>query len=166
MKSAMFNLSLTGQCQRLHLNPSRCALHALYELGFDCCYFMRRVENSTVEPGLKDSDNFSTKNTLKTLYTGTVEPYFANCCSVWGNCGITEKNHIEKLQNRAKRIRTNSRLGVNAGLVLTTLGLNTLQDVTDNKIHNIVYKVLKELFLKNCGFYQYRTTTAQNNISI
>ena len=38
---------------------------------------------------------------LKTLYTGIVEPHFRYCCSVWGCAGSTDINQLKKLQNRA-----------------------------------------------------------------
>ena len=42
---------------------------------------------------LKHAKIFLTQDTLKTLYTGSVEPQFRYCCSVWGKCGATEKSH-------------------------------------------------------------------------
>ena len=35
---------------------------------------------------LKLAKSFLPQDTLKTLYTGIVEPHFRFCCSVWGNC--------------------------------------------------------------------------------
>ena len=46
---------------------------------------------------------------LKALYSSIVEPYFRYCCSVWGACGLTEKNRLQKFQNRAARIVTSSK---------------------------------------------------------
>ena len=57
---------------------------------------------------LKHARNFLPLDTLKTLYTGVIEPHFRYCCSVWGYCGKTELNQLQKLQNRAARIVTNS----------------------------------------------------------
>ena len=37
-----------------------------------------------------------------------VEPHFSYCCSVWGCCGVTEINQLQKLQNHAARIVTGS----------------------------------------------------------
>ena len=45
---------------------------------------------------------------LKTLYSSIVEPHFRYCFSVWGCCGKTDIDQLEKLQNRAARIVTNS----------------------------------------------------------
>ena len=63
---------------------------------------------------LKHAKSFLTHDTLKTLYTGIVEPHFRYCCSVWGNCGVTEKTHLQELQNRAAMILTNSHYDADA----------------------------------------------------
>ena len=39
-------------------------------------------------------------------HTGIVEPHFRYFCCVWGCCGSTEINQLQKLQNRAARIVT------------------------------------------------------------
>ena len=57
---------------------------------------------------LKHAKTFLPKETLKTLYTAIVEPHLRYCCSVWGCAGSTELNQLQKLQNRAARIITNS----------------------------------------------------------
>ena len=57
---------------------------------------------------LKHAKSFLPEETLKTLYTGIVEPRFHYCCSVWGCCGMTEISQLQKVQNRAARIVTGS----------------------------------------------------------
>ena len=59
---------------------------------------------------LKHAKSFLPKETLKSIYTGIVEPHFRHCCSVWGCACSTEINQLQKLQNRAARIVTNSSL--------------------------------------------------------
>ena len=56
---------------------------------------------------LKHATKFLPRETLENLYTGIVEPHFRHCCSVWGCCGSSEINQLQKLQNRAARIVTN-----------------------------------------------------------
>ena len=58
---------------------------------------------------LRHAKSFLPKETLQTVYTGIVEPYFRYCCSVWGCAALTEINQWQKLQNRAARIRTAER---------------------------------------------------------
>ena len=48
-------------------------------------------------------------DTLKFLYNSIVDPHFRYCCPVWDVAGATESSHLQKLQNRAARIFTNSR---------------------------------------------------------
>ena len=62
---------------------------------------------------LKHAKSFLPEKTLRTMYTGIVEPHFRYCyryCnSVWGCCGLTEINQLQKLQIRAAHIVTGSR---------------------------------------------------------
>ena len=53
---------------------------------------------------LKHTKSSLPEETLRTMYTGIVEPHFRYCCSVWGSCGVIEINQLQKLQNRAARI--------------------------------------------------------------
>ena len=46
---------------------------------------------------LKYAKSFLPLETLNKLYAGIVEPHFRYCCPVWGCCGVTEKNHLQKL---------------------------------------------------------------------
>ena len=48
------------------------------------------------------------KHTLSQMYRGIVEHHFRYCCSVWGNCGDSRLLALQKLQNHAARIVTNS----------------------------------------------------------
>ena len=57
---------------------------------------------------LRHAKSFLPQASLKTLYTGIVEPHFRYCCSAWGCAGSTDTIQLQKLQNRAARIITNS----------------------------------------------------------
>ena len=94
---------------------------------------------------LKHSKTFLTRDTLKTLYTGIVEPHFRYCCSVWGSCGATERKLLQKLQNRAARILTNSPFDADARPLLNTLGLKTIQEMIDTETTIMVFKALNSL---------------------
>ena len=58
---------------------------------------------------IKYCKRFLPFDTLKCLYNSIVDPHFRYCCPVWGVAGTSEVNHLQKLQNRAARIITNSR---------------------------------------------------------
>ena len=72
---------------------------------------------------IKRTRKFTPKRTLKMLYQGLVEPHFKFCCSVWGTCGIITRCTLEKLQNRAIRIITDSPYGAPAKPLLRQLRL-------------------------------------------
>ena len=57
---------------------------------------------------LKHAKTFLQQETLKTLYTGIVEPHIRYCCSVWGCVGSKELHPLQILQNQAARVITNS----------------------------------------------------------
>ena len=45
---------------------------------------------------LKHERSLLPVESLRTLYTGIVEPHFHYCSSVWGCCGATEINQLQK----------------------------------------------------------------------
>ena len=44
--------------------------------------------------------------TLQLIYQALIHPHLNHCNTVWGNCGITLRNKLQKLQNRAARVLT------------------------------------------------------------
>ena len=57
---------------------------------------------------LKYSKKYLPMVSLIILYRSLVEPYFRYCCPVWGSFGASALDKLQKLQNRAARIVTNS----------------------------------------------------------
>ena len=57
---------------------------------------------------LKYAKRYAPTSTLNNMYKGIVEPHLNYCCSVWDSCGTTRLNKLQKVQNRAARIVTNS----------------------------------------------------------
>ena len=53
--------------------------------------------------------------TLLLIYQALIQPHFDYFNIVWGNCGITLQNKVQKLQNRAARVLTNSNYDADAG---------------------------------------------------
>lgn len=60
--------------------------------------------------------------TLHNIYNALVQPHFDYCNVVWGNCGVTLHNKLQKLQNRAARVLTHSAFDANANLLFDELG--------------------------------------------
>ena len=117
---------------------------------------------------LKYAKSFLPKESLKTLYTGIVEPHFRYCCSVWGCAGSTEINQLQKLQNRAARIITNSSFDTPGRPLIEELGWKTIEELIGDESKTMVFKSLKELaprylcnlFIKNseCSSRSLRNT--------
>ena len=63
------------------------------------------------------------------MYEGIVEPNFNYCCSGWGSCGTTKLKKIQKLQNRAARIVTNSPFDSSATSLIQDLGWPTIEEL-------------------------------------
>ena len=94
---------------------------------------------------LKHAKSFLPKETLKIIYTGIVEPHFRYCCSVWGCAGSTEINQLQKLQNRAARIVTNSSFDAPSSPLIKSLGWKTIHELILNESQTMVFKSLHGL---------------------
>ena len=58
-------------------------------------------------------------NTLQTIYKALVQPYFDYCSTLWGNCGKSLKNKLQKFQSRAARVITGASYDVRSTDILT-----------------------------------------------
>ena len=94
---------------------------------------------------LKHAKSFLPMASLKTLYTGIVEPHFRYCCSVWGCAGSTDINQLQKLQNRAARIITKSSFDTPSRPLITELGWKTVEELIGNESKTMVFKSLNDL---------------------
>ena len=94
---------------------------------------------------LRHAKPFLPKETLRTLYTGIIEPNFCYCCLVWGCCGVTEINQMQKLQNRASRIVTGSSFDIPCQPFIKELGWKTIDQLITSETNIMVYKSLHEL---------------------
>ena len=83
--------------------------------------------------------------TLNQLYAGIVEPHFSHCCSVWGCCGVTEENDLQKLQNRAARIITIDSFDAPGIPLLRRLGWKTVEEFIAHELELMVFKSLHGL---------------------
>ena len=94
---------------------------------------------------LRDAKSFLPKASLKTLYTGIVEPHFRYCCSVWGCAGSSNINQLQKLQNRAARIITNSSFDTPSRPLIAELGWKTIEELIGFETKTIVFNSLNDL---------------------
>ena len=94
---------------------------------------------------LKHAKTFLPEETLRTMYTGIMEPYFGYCCSVWGCCGVTEINQLQKLQNSAARIVTGSSFDAPGMPLIKKLDWKTIDELIATESNIMVFKSLHEL---------------------
>ena len=71
-----------------------------------------------------------------------MEPHLRYCCSVWGTCGVTSRGTLEKLQNRVKRIITDSPYDAPAKPLLRQLGLPIIAEMIRQESASMVYKAI------------------------
>ena len=112
----------------------------------------------------------SSSSKLKDIYTSIIDPHFRYCCAVWGVCGLTEIQNLQKLQNRAARIITDSNYDAPSKPLIETLGWMTIEKVIQRETLVMVFKsvnglspqYLSELFVTsstNACYNLRRTTT-------
>ena len=93
-------------------------------------------------------------STLKDMYRGIVEPNFNYCCSVYGSCGTTKLNKLQKLQNSPERIVTNSPFDSSATSLTQYLGWPTIEELIHRETSIMAYKCLNKLapdYLSSCA---------------
>ena len=123
---------------------------------------------------LKHAKKFLPFSALTSLYTSIVEPHFRYCCSVWGCAGTTEINRLQKLQNRAARIVTNSSFDTPSNKLLEKLGWKTINELIDIESKTMVFKSLNELappylrslFRKNSQSTSYRLRNTSTDLRL
>ena len=71
--------------------------------------------------------------------------HFDYCNIVWGNCGITLRNKVQKLQNRAARVLAYSSYDVDAGHLFKLLGWKNLPCQQQIQRATMVYRSLHGL---------------------
>ena len=89
---------------------------------------------------LRYSKQYLPIKSVQTMYKSLIEQYFQYCCPVWGACGITALDKLQKLQNRAARIVTNSPYSASALLIIRKLGWQTVNDLIVEETLKIMYK--------------------------
>ena len=94
---------------------------------------------------LRHAKSFLPKASLKTLYTGIIELHFQYCCSLWGCAGSTNINQLQKLQNLAAGIITNSSFDTPSKPLIAELGWKTIEELFGYETKSMVFKSLNDL---------------------
>ena len=74
-----------------------------------------------------------------------MEPQLSYCCSVWGSCSESKINVLQKIQNIAARIVTNSPYDASAAPLIQNLGWPTISNLIRKETATLTYKSLNSL---------------------
>ena len=114
---------------------------------------------------LKYAQHFLPETIVKTLYTSIVEPHFQYCCSDWGCCNSTDILQLQKLQNRAARIVTNSPFDASSKPLIQSLGWKTIEELIDRQVNLTVFKCLNSTAPKYlCDIFTKNTVYATRSL--
>ena len=94
---------------------------------------------------IKQLRPFVSLETLHVIYQALIQPHFDYCNVVWGNCGKTLSNKLQKLQNRAMRVLTFSNFDADANSLLEKLGWDDLNQQHQFQKALMVFKSLNNL---------------------
>ena len=83
--------------------------------------------------------------TLHCIYNALIQSQFDYCNIVWGNCGKTLFDRLQKLQNRAARVLTFSRYDADANRLFRQLNWKDLSTQFQMKKALMVYNSLNDL---------------------
>ena len=123
---------------------------------------------------LKHTKNILPMSSLRTLYSGIIEPHFRYCCSVWGCCGVTEIAILQRLQNRAARIVTNSNYDVPSEPLIELLKWKPIKKLINEESQMMVYKSLNnlspqdlsDLFVRNSSKMSYNLRNTNTDLVV
>ena len=99
---------------------------------------------STIK-AIKRVKPFVPQSTLLNIYNSLVQPHFDYYSLVWGNCGKTLSNKLQKLQNRAARVITSSNFDVDVDSLFHKLSWKDLKSQRQIQNALMVFKSLNGL---------------------
>ena len=112
--------------------------------------------------------------TLQNIFSALVQPHFDYCNVVWGNCGVTLQQKLQKLQNRAARVLTYSSYNASADNLIKILDWKDIACQQQNARATMVYKCLHGLateylcskFSKRDSVYSLRDSENKVNVPL
>ena len=104
------------------------------------------------------------RETAVKVYKGFIEPYFSYCAPVWDGIGVTLSDRLQKLQNRAARVITQSTYDISSRDLLNELQWNSLSINRDKQkaifmfktLNGLTPQYLEEMFSSRIGHYTLR----------
>jgi len=124
---------------------------------------------------LKRIRPFVHQSILHLIFKSLVQPHFEYCNIVWGNCGKTLLDKLQKLQNRAARVLTFSNYDANAEELIEKLGWSTIKVqiqkqkaiLTFKALHGLTPEYLSSHFTERCeSGYWLRDSDKKLNVPI
>ena len=94
---------------------------------------------------LRKASYFIPSHTLKMLYNSIVAPHFDYCDIVWNTCGETDKEKLQRLQNRCAKIINGARYDSSATEALAILNWDPLKDRVQYHESLTMYKIMNGL---------------------
>ena len=91
---------------------------------------------------LKRIRPFITTDTANKIYKAIIQPRIDYCSTVWDGLGITSLDKIQKLQNRAARIITQSTYYTSASSLLEDLGWDNVSSRWKKHKATLMFKIL------------------------
>ena len=82
---------------------------------------------------------------LNIMYNSLVQSHFHYCSLIWGNCGKTLSNKLQKLQNRTAQVITSSNFDVDVDFLFHKLSWKDLKSQHQNQNALMVFKSLNGL---------------------
>ena len=112
--------------------------------------------------GLRQARPFVDLKTAKTIYNSLIEPLFDYCDVVWDTIGAVPSTRLQKLNNRAARVITQTGYEVRSSDIRNQLGWSTLDERRQNHKSIMMYKVLNGIapaYLKR--YFSYGADTSR-----
>ena len=91
---------------------------------------------------LKSIRNIVNEQVLKIVYNSLIMSHLNYCDVIWANCGVTNQNILQKIQNRAARIINNTEWRSSATENLSKLNWLTLEQKRKDNIAIMMFKIL------------------------
>ena len=112
--------------------------------------------------------------TLHFIYRVLIQPHFDYCNIVWGNCGITLQDKLQKLQNRAARVLTFSNYDADVDNIFELLGWKNLTcqrqiqraTMVYKSLHGLVPEYLCSRFVNRDTAYSLRDSESKVNVPL
>ena len=105
-------------------------------------------------------------STLQIIYKALVQPHFDYCSTLWGNCGKSLQDKLQKLQSRAARVITGETYDIRSTYILNSLSWETLDNRRKKSKAVFMYKVLNDHAAPSLKESFYERNVMQNRYNL